>query len=96
MLEVLTETKISIGYRFRDASCLDAAFGQPQLYSNKCGKSATKPCLLQAATPWFGNVLPGQCFLVVLHENCGSQNARCSIFQSRPKPRTHTQNYLCK
>ena len=35
--------------------------------ANKCGKSATKPRLLQAATPWFGRILMGQYmyFLVV-------------------------------
>ena len=35
--------------------------------TNKCGKSATKPRPLQAATPWFGHILMGQYmyFLVV-------------------------------
>ena len=35
--------------------------------TNKCGKSATKPRPLQAATPWFGRILMGQYFLAVLY-----------------------------
>ena len=46
---------------------MDAAFGELQLTANKCSKSATKPCLLQTATPQFGRILLGPYFLAELY-----------------------------
>ena len=61
MLKVSTERKISVDYCFRDVSFLDVAFSWPQLTTDKCSKSDTKPCLLQGAV-WLcpdGSILSG-------------------------------------
>ena len=94
ILEVLTETKMSIGYRFRDASCLDPAFGQPRLYLIVTSAANLRPNLVCCKQQHHGLAMYCWVNAFALYENCGSQNARCSISKV-VQNLAHTLKIIC-